>query len=252
MKHLFSLLLLVSLAIGAAPSLAQEKTKDELVASLIKLFANDDREALSERVDYPLDRHKPIPPISNSSEFVERFDALFDPPFVDAIVSSDPKEDWTQMGLKGIMLHRGAMWLNSDGNIVAVNYMSEAEYELGNELVDQQKRELHPSVSDFEEPKLNWTTDSYHIRVDDLGEQTYRYAAWPVGTPTSEKPDVVITGGDRVFEGSGGNHDYVFKQGDYRYVCSVTVIGHPDSFPGGIEIYKNGELIQEEHVRSTE
>ncbi|WP_110667310.1 hypothetical protein [Salinicola halophilus] len=252
MKHLFSLLLFVTLAVGAVPSQAQEKTKDELVTSLIQLFANDDREALSQRVDYPIERRKPIPPISNRDEFLDRFDTLFDAPFVEAIVSSDPEEDWVKMGQKGIMLHRGALWLDSEGDILAVNYVSEAEHELGNAILDRQKRELHPSVSEFEEPKLNWTTDSYHIRVDDLGEQTYRYAAWPVGTPTSEKPEVVITDGDVNYEGSGGNHDYAFEQGDYRYVCQVTVIGHPDSFPGWIEIYKDGELIKEEHVRSTE
>ena len=54
-------------------------------------------------------------------------------------------------------------------------------------------------------------TDNYIIRIDTIGKNNYRYASWSIDKKTSEKPDLGLTKGKVVFEGSGGNHLYKFK-----------------------------------------
>ena len=249
-KYISLTLLCISLLIASGVSNAEDKSKDELVSSLIELFKSNDREAIAQTVRYPLARKKPLPPITNQNEFIERYDEVFDSDLIEKIVSSNPKTDWREMGWRGIMFKSGAIWLDIDGTIWAVTYESELEKAKKAAIINEQKRRLHTSLSQFKKPILEWQTDNYLIRIDDLGKNNYRYASWSIDKKTSEKPDLVLTKGKVVFEGSGGNHYYQFKNGQYIYRCFVNVIGNSQSTPGTLEVFKADVLLLKEGVKS--
>jgi hypothetical protein len=85
-------------------------------------------------------------------------------------------------------------------------------------------------------------TADYQIRIDRIGEDTYRYASWRRGSSMSGKPNLVVENGRREFQGSGGNHAYVFNKGEYAYSCGIQILGYED-IPGELTITRNGQEI---------
>lgn len=214
-----------------------------LVQGLIDAAKANDLEAIAKRVAYPLKREYPIPAIQNTQEMIARFDQVFDPKLLEQIAHSKIEADWQTMGWRGIMLGSGVVWLDFDGKIIAINYQTLVEAKLKAEFIAKQQRALHPSVSEFVGPALSWETAKFTIRVDDMGNSQYRYAAWAKGKALSEKPDLVLNKGKLVFDGSGGNHSYQFRSGPYQYHCYVTVLGTSDSPPGELVVFKNDQEI---------
>ncbi|MGB2708792.1 MAG: hypothetical protein WBC41_11675 [Pseudoalteromonas nigrifaciens] len=192
----------------------------------------------------------PIPDIKDETELINRFDEVFNDELTAVIASSNIDTDWDCVGWRGIMLNNGVMWVDTDGKIIAVNTQNVKEQVLAKSLIEQGKQSLHASINTFEKPVLDWKTANYHIRVDDLGDHNFRYAVWGIDKKPSDKPDMVLLNGDITFEGSGGNHNYTFKNGRYSYVLQVTIIGCDTSPPGWIEVYKGDELLLAEDVIS--
>jgi hypothetical protein len=141
------------------------------------------------------------------------------------------------------MLDQGSLWLDYDGTITAVNYQSDAEKCLMDELIETEKKSLYPSLRVLEAPVLVGVTDKFIVRIDDLGNSEYRYAVWPKGSQESSKPDLILKNGEIVFDGSGGNHYFNFKNGNYVYKVNVIVMGSDQDPPGLLEIYKSDKLI---------
>lgn len=214
-----------------------------LVQGLIDVAKANDLEAIAKRVAYPLKREYPIPAIQNTQEMIARFDQVFDPKLLEQIAHSKIEADWQTMGWRGIMLGSGVVWLDFDGKIIAINYQTPVEAKLKAEFIAKQQTVLHPSVSEFVSPALSWETAKFTIRVDDMGNSQYRYAAWAKGKALSEKPDLVLNKGKLVFDGSGGNHSYQFRSGPYQYYCYVTVLGGSDSPLGELVVFKNDQEI---------
>ena len=219
-----------------------------LVQGLIDAAKANDLEAIAKRVAYPLKREYPIPAIQNTQEMVARFNQVFDPQLLELIANSKVEADWQTMGWRGIMLGSGAVWLDFDGKIIAINAQTSAEAALKAEFIAKKKMALHASVSEFVSPELTWETAKFTIRVDNMGNSQYRYAAWAKGKPLSEKPDLVLNKGKLVFDGSGGNHSYQFRSGPYQYHCYATVLGTSDSPPGELVVYKNDQEILKQTV----
>lgn len=140
-----------------------------LAKSLVAAFSTNSREAISKLVKYPLSREYPLPDINNEKEFLQRFDQIFDKDLKTKIVNSSITNDWSAVGWRGIMLDQGLLWMDYDGTIIGVNYQSEAERRLRNELIEKEKKSLCPSLRVFEEPVLVGVTDKFIIRIDDLG-----------------------------------------------------------------------------------
>jgi hypothetical protein len=193
---------------------------------------------LSKLVSYPLEREYPIPDIRNEREFIARFDQVFDQSLSRIIVNSNIRKDWNEVGWRGIMLNDGDLWLDHDGKISSVNYQSNAEKNLKNQIAAKGRRALHRSVNNFAESVLEWKTRRFHVRVDDLGEGKLRYSAWPIGKKTTNKPDIVLTGGKVIYDDSGRNHRYVFDNGNFSYQLKVNNIGSISTPPGALEVYK--------------
>ncbi|MEP7127717.1 MAG: hypothetical protein ABI729_02565 [Chitinophagales bacterium] len=162
------------------------------------------------------------------------------------IVNSKPSRDWSAVGWRGIMLFNGEVWLDDDGRLFAVNYQSPFEAKMKAELIDLEKSQLDESIRDFKEPVLIMETANHRIRIDDIGEGNYRFASWPLESQISDKPDIVIQHGDYKPDGSGGNHSFEFRNGEYLYECSIIVIGEEDSPPAYLTIYESGkEMLSE-------
>ena len=71
---------------------------------------------------------------------------------------------------------------------------------------------------------------SFIVRVDLLENRNYRYASWSKKSDLSDKPDLVINDGEIVYpDGSGGNHHFSFKNGEYNYIVDVTILGKSET-----------------------
>lgn len=243
----FTLTLLISLSF-TLPLFGAKAEYDAVVTKFIKTVKSNDRTAIANLVAYPLHRKVPLPAINTPSQFLQYFDEVFDDELLKAISASSIKDDWEAVGWRGIMFNSGALWLNENGKISAINYETEKGRKERDRLVESEKSSLHSSLRKFEEPVLEWKTKDFRIRIDRIGEELYRYAAWPVKKATSEKPDLILNNGKVVFEGSGGNHYYDFKSGVYLYRCDVTVVGADDSPPGDLTVYKNDKEILSQPV----
>lgn len=219
-----------------------------LVQVLIDAAKANDPQAIAHRVAYPLRRDYPIPAIQNSQEMIARFEQVFDPQLLGMIAKAKIDGDWQTMGWRGIMLNNGLVWLDYDGKIIGINYQTPAEAQLKAELIAQQQAGLHQSVSEFVSPELSWQTAKFTIRVDNMGNDQYRYAAWAKGKPLSDQPDLILNKGKRVFDGSGGNHSFQFSSGPYHYYCDVTVLGELGSPVGQLIVYKNDQEILRQAV----
>ncbi len=225
-----------------------EEEYQPMVENLIKAFKSRDAEQIAKYVAYPLARDYPIPSIKNKEELINRFDEVFDDHLINLVANSKIDKDWDSVGWRGVMLANGELWIDVDGKIRSINYQSESENKIKRSLIEAEKKNLHESVRDFSEPVLEWKTKKFHIRIDDLGGHKYRYAAWPIKQNPSGKPSLVLFDGEYVPDGSGGNHYYSFKNGEYEYKCGVNVIGTEETPPGYLVVYKKGELVLHEEV----
>jgi hypothetical protein len=221
---------------------------DEAVVAVQEAFASRDVARIAELVRFPLPRPYPLHAVADAGDLRERFQVIFDDSFVARIAESDPANDWSTMGWRGFMFGRGELWLDDDGFIIAVTYSSDDEQFERRAAIEALMQGFHPSVRDIAEPILDWETESFRVRVDRLNSGELRYAAWPISRPTSEEPSLILVNGTHIPDGSGGNHRYEFRNGEYRYICAVIVIGTDRSPPGVLRVYSGDELLLDERV----
>jgi len=247
-------------------SYGQQTKCDSVLSKFISAVKEKDSESISKMVNYPFKRYYPLPDIKNDGEFTDRYNEVFDDSLQRIIVESDLHADWTEVGRRGIMLRNGLLWLDTEGRLIRVNYESKGEHDKRLGLIRQEKVLLNESIRDFIEPMFVWETKKFRIRVDQTGTNEFRYASWRIGKNQSEKPDTILTQGELVFTGnpdlllingeiiytgSGGNHYFLFKNGDYEYECRVIVLGTMKSPPGYLIVSKNGkEILKEKVIRN--
>ena len=66
----------------------------------------------------------------------------------------------------------------------------------------------------------------------------FRYAAWDADKTHDQEPDLILYGGQLIREGSGGDHHYLFANGDYRYVVWVNVLGKNSTPIGFLTVFR--------------
>lgn len=219
----------------------------ERVKTIIALFKENNIDKISNQINYPLYRKYPIPPIKDKEAFKQRFNEVFDTVLINKIANSQ-LEQWSAMGWQGVMLDNGIVWLGyTDAVITAVNYQSDLEKKLREALIIKDKENLHPSLKTLVSPTYKIQTKKYHIRIDELTNYKYRYASWKMGEKESSKPDIVLTDGEKVFEGSGGNHVFTFVNEHYTYKVYRTMVENPKMPEIRLYIIKDGkEILKEE------
>jgi len=218
-----------------------------VVSKTISLFQTMNIEEISNSVAYPLTRSYPIKDITNSTEFIERFDEVFDSGFIQTLATSS-LDDWHSMGWRGLMHTSNDFWIDIDGTILQINHDTERAVQIERELIAKDKAKLHESVNDFERPVGKWLTKSRLFRIDDVGEWNYRLAVWEDGKQFGDKPDVVLFNGVIEPDGSGGNRSFIFVDGNKTYIVNYGGISSASSPYGHFEILVDDERVVEEKV----
>ncbi len=211
------------------------------VQHIINLFKKHDIDAISQSISYPLQRQPPIPSIDNAKMMKSRYSQVFDTQLSKKIANSKLSQ-WSSLGYRGVMLDSGLVWLDGP-EIRAVNYSSPAEQQYKKNILAQQKQMLHSTLKQFKEVDLQFKTNKYQVRIDQLANGKYRYAAWAASKAQSSKPDLILNNGSVTMDGSGGNHFYRFKNGAYQYTVYRFVIGAEDTADVELIVEKNGKEI---------
>lgn len=223
--------------------LSQDKI--DRVQTVINLFKTKNIKGISEIVNYPLSREYPLTDIKSKQELIKRFNDVSDRSVIDEI-SKSKMTDWSEVGWRGIMLHRGTMWIDTDGKIIALNHQSETEKKQRLKLISEQKESLHSSLKSFKNPIYKFKTKHYLIRIDELENEKYRYASWKSNQNESAKPDIILTDGNLEFSGSGGNHTIIFKKGNFKYIVYRFHIGANDTPEISFSVEENNKEILNE------
>ncbi len=103
--------------------------------------------------------------------------------------------------------------------------------------------QLHESINEYLRAVFEWEMERFTVRVDDMGEEGYRYVSWGKTKKQNQKPDLIIMNGSLILDGSGGNHVYSFRNGDYEYRCAVVVMGEEGNVNDFLIVERNGEVI---------
>lgn len=217
------------------------------VQKLINLFKAKNKTKIADMVSYPLRREYPLKDVKNKNNFIQRFDELFDKAIIDQIAKSKIT-DWSEVGWRGITLGNGTIWVDDDGNIIAVNYQSAKEKILLAAAIKADKSQLPASLQNFKNPVYLIFTKNYKIRIDETADGVYRYAAWKIKNRKT-LPDIVIENGTWEFQGSGGNHTVTFTNNGYTYIVSVFVINAADEPDASIEVIQQEKAILTEDGR---
>ncbi|MDR2501251.1 MAG: hypothetical protein LBD37_09300 [Treponema sp.] len=229
----------MSIAVNAFTQTPLEEEYQVLVKPLVEAVRNNDKEKIIKLLWYPLGRQYPIPDIANEQAMRERYDQVFDPIVIDLIKKSSIENDWHHMGWRGIMLHNGLIWIDDYyGKVFAINYQSPQETAIRNTIILAMKNNIHASLRAFEKPSVFCETKNYKIRIDLLNVDNYRLALWPKEKEQHEIPGTILINGEKIFDGSGGNHYYIFDGNNYQYILSVNALGNFDGDRGDFLIYR--------------
>lgn len=221
----------------------QDSNKKGSIDKTIALFKTGNIDKISEIISFPLQRQYPIPSIKDKVELKQRFSEVFDKILIDKIANSKI-EQWKEVGWRGIMLDDGIFWIDSDGEkITAVNYQSDFEKKLREDLIAKEKEILHLSLKNFENPVYKIKTKNYLIRIDELANHKYRYASWKISNEESSKPSIILSNGVLEYQGSGGNLDITFTSGDVVYKINRNIIGEENMPDITLEVEKDGQII---------
>ena len=215
---------------------------DDLAASplarLAKAIEAGDAATVAASVCYPLEREAPIPAIGNEEEFVAYFPVLFDEPFRQGMREGRFSRDWEEVGCRGVMYARGTLWVDGTladgGEIISVNYQSAGEKRLRTALIEEERSTLAPGFASPCDTVLCFETDDREIagRVDKEENGDFQILLYDGQARTGrgilrkETPSAYFRA-TAVYEGSGGNHVYLDRFG--QYALDVTIVGHPDA-----------------------
>lgn len=222
---------------------AISKEQEQEILLLIQLFKKQDVDRIIDRIAYPLHRDYPIPAIENKEQMRDRFFEVFDEKLMEEIASSNV-DDWSTVGWRGIMLDQGIVWLSDDASFISgINYQTLKEKAYQKQLIADQKAHVHESIAKFERPELLSITDRFMVRIDQMPDNSFRYASWKKGKSQTEEPELVLTSGIVEYSGTGGNHVFSFKKGIYTYNVYRNLMGEGDYSEINLEVLKSGDKI---------
>lgn len=233
--------LAVIIAIGSTSAFALTNSEQQQVNRIIQNFKQNNQRAIIQNIRYPLQREAPIPAIQSVADMEKRFNQVFDTQLKQDIAHSKLSQ-WSSMGWRGLMLDEGKVWLDG-GKITAVNYSSKAEQQYKQNLIAQQKRQLHPSLQKFKAPVFSFKTLSFMVRIDELSNGQYRYASWKANQKQVAKPSLILNQGSVTFDGSGGNHHYTFKSGSYLYTVERNIMGEKTTPEVALQVKQHNKTI---------
>ena len=115
-------------------------------------------------------------------------------------------------------------------------------------ITNNVRKHLYFELRNFDNEIVFMQTNKFKILLDYLSDGSIRYASWSKDKNISEKPDLILKNGILKYDGTGGNHSYIFKNYNYTYECVINVIV-PDSYPDAfLDIYKGNENISRQRA----
>lgn len=223
MKSLFFLVVFLTLNVQVYGQLAplQDSEVCARYRKIVSLIKAKNAKALSKLIDYPIPRHYPLPTIRSSKDFIHKFDEIFDTAFITKLhlhyTDSVIFERYGSYGLVGEGGFAGDIWMEHDGRIRSINYISKIAENERQRLKDSIKQQMHVSIRNWEESYVEGATKKYCIRVDWTGD-SLRYACWNNGRTQKEKPDLIIVGGESEAQGTMGGWTWTFKNKEWTYI----------------------------------
>lgn len=214
-------------------------------SSFREALATGDASLASQWVRYPLRRPFPLPPVADAEDFVRRFDELF-PAALLGDVAASKDEDWQRVGWRGVMFGNGRLWIDDEMRLFGHNEESAREREHREGIIARDRALLDETLRGHAEPVLRWLTADYRVRVDRMPDDSLRYTSWRRDAPLGAKPDLELHRGERVFEGSGGNEHYLWRNGAHTYRCEITVLGSAESVPLELVVLRGDEVLLEQ------
>lgn len=141
--------------------------------------------------DYLLDRER----------FLNEFDQLFPEAYIRSL-----KEDSFigTIGWRPIIYLGGEIYGEFEDGLYKIEYYHHP-YDFSKEwaaAVALRKRQLHPSLRDFERPEMIAQTNEYILMIDYAGQYGYRLAVWEKPASLMDKPQTVVFNGTYELEGT--------------------------------------------------
>lgn len=141
--------------------------------------------------DYLLDRER----------FLNEFDQLFPEAYIRSL-----KEDSFigTIGWRPIIYLGGEIYGEFEDGLYKIEYYHHP-YDFSKEwaaAVALRKRQLHPSLRDFERPEMIAQTNEYFLMIDYAGQYGYRLAVWEKPASLMDKPQTVVFNGTYELEGT--------------------------------------------------
>lgn len=212
---------LILFAIHSIFSQLLTKKDEKEITNFISTIKDKDINKLDTIITYPFKRPYPIPAIRNKKDLELRFTEIFDDSLIAIITKSKLEKDWHIVGLQGIMLKNGLIWLDREGKLINSNYSSKKEKALKNKYIDEQKINLHSSLKEFKTPILSFETENYRIRIDKLDNNEYRYASWIKSASKNSKPNLILFNGEEFYDGKLGDKHFIFSDLGYTFTIYV-------------------------------
>lgn len=85
-------------------------------------------------------------------------------------------------------------------------------------------------------------TKKFKIRIDKQPNGKYLYQSWAANAKITSKPSMIISDGELVFEGSGGNYNYNFINNGYNYQVQRNIISDTTA-PYTLVVYDTNDKL---------
>ena len=189
--------------------------------NIISLVKENNAKKLSALIKYPLKRQDPLPYVYTPKQFISYYSTIFDKPFKQKLMSYNDScvfEDYVYevYGLVGESFH-GDLWINKEGKITSINYLSSKELKHKDQLIINLKKHMHPSVRNWQDNRITGKSKGLTIRID-MTDKGLRYVSWSKGRSMSEKPDLIIYNGIEEPQGTIGGWTWTFVNGKWTYI----------------------------------
>lgn len=208
---------------SAVKAVMESDSVPESVKNFVQAVANDDEEAVSEMVSYPLQRPYPLHDITDASEMRKHYSEIIDDSIRKVVTKAGP-ERWKEYGWRGWSLDDGKyIWV--DETVYDLQYVSQKERELIDSLTNEEINTIEPSIREGWKPVMCMiNTKNGHIyrvdaRVNDADEDSdhYRLVVYDGHADLSGMPEKLLDG-VKEHEGSIGNVLYKFNTNEGREI----------------------------------
>jgi hypothetical protein len=185
---------------------------------IIHLIETNNSTELSKLIHYPLKRSNPLPDIKNPTEFIAHYSSLFDISLKNLLKEYNDSDIFEHNGAYGLIggNFSGQIWIGDDGKILGL-VSSKTEEQEKQTLIVKIKREMNPSVNDWDENIVVGKSERLLIRVDNTNKGL-RYICWNNGRTIKDIPNIILYNGIAEAQGEIGGWTWTFKNGDWTYV----------------------------------